>query len=43
MLEEFHAWKLFGCADMHNLPARVAEGLSVLEGELRSEYRRGEG
>ena len=36
-LEEFHVWKLFGCADVYKIPARLAEAFFVLEGELRSE------
>jgi hypothetical protein len=39
-LEEFHAWKLFGCPNIYELPARAAEAFYVLETELRSEYRR---
>jgi hypothetical protein len=37
LLEEFHAWKLIGAADVYRLPARVVEAIFVLENELRSE------
>jgi hypothetical protein len=40
LLEEFHTWKLFGCPNIYELPARAAEAFYVLETELRSEYRR---
>jgi hypothetical protein len=42
LLEEYHAWKLFGSADVYRLPARVVEALFVLENELRSEQNDGE-
>ena len=38
LLEEFHVWKLFGCSDFYNLPARSVEAICVLENELRMEY-----
>jgi len=41
LLEEFHAWKLFGTLDYYRLPARLVEAIFVLENELRSE--RGDG
>jgi hypothetical protein len=37
LIEEFHAWKLFGASDWHQLPARLVEAIFVLENELRSE------
>jgi hypothetical protein len=37
MLEEFHAWKLFGAMDVYGLPARTVEAICVLENEMRSE------
>ncbi len=37
LIEEFHAWKLFGTTDWHHLPARLLEAIFVLENELRSE------
>jgi hypothetical protein len=37
LLEEFHAWKLFGASDLHGLPARLVEAIFLLENELRSE------
>ena len=37
LLEEFHAWKLFGGGNFHDLPARLAEAVFVLENELRLE------
>jgi len=37
LLEEFHAWKLFGTTDVYRLPARTVEAFGVLENELRSE------
>ena len=40
LLEEFHAWKLFNCANLYDVPARAAEAYCVLEGELRLEQRR---
>ena len=42
MLEEFYAWKLFGCRDMYELQARAAEAFYLLEMELRSEHSRGQ-
>ena len=42
VLEEFHVWKLFGCGDLYELPARTAEAFYVLEMELRAEYKRGQ-
>jgi len=37
LLEEFHAWKLFGTAEWRELPARLVEAFFVLENEQRSE------
>lgn len=37
LVEEFHAWKLFGSTDWRALPARLVEAFFVLENELRSE------
>ena len=37
LLEEFHAWKLFGTSEWRELPARLVEAIFVLENELRSE------
>jgi hypothetical protein len=37
LLEEFHAWKLFGACDYYRMPARLVEAIFVLENELRSE------
>jgi hypothetical protein len=37
LIEEFHAWKLFGIAAWRELPARLVEAIFVLENELRSE------
>lgn len=37
LLEEYHAWKLFGTTDWRKLPARLVEAIFVLENELRSE------
>ena len=42
LLEEFHAWKLFGTIDYHRLPARVVQAICVLENELRSEANDGQ-
>lgn len=39
LLEEFHAWKLFGHQDYTRLPARVVEAIAVLENEWRTETR----
>jgi len=39
LLEEFHAWKLFGSADYQRMSARVAEAIFVLESELIKERR----
>jgi hypothetical protein len=41
LLEEFHAWKLFGAAHYYEMPARVVEAIFVLENEL-GELRRTE-
>jgi hypothetical protein len=35
LLEEFHAWKLFGAGSFYGLPARLVEAIFVLENELR--------
>ncbi len=37
LLEEFEAWKLFGCRDFLQLPARLVDAIFTLESELRSE------
>lgn len=37
LLEEFHAWKLMGAADLYRMPARVVEAIFILENELRLE------
>ena len=37
VLEEYHAWKLFGASDFYRWPARVVEAMFVLENELRTE------
>jgi hypothetical protein len=37
LLEEFHAWKLIGAGDVHQLSARVVEAIFILENEVRSE------
>jgi hypothetical protein len=37
LLEEYHAWKLFGAAGWWDLPSRLVEAIFVLENELRSE------
>ena len=37
LIEEFHAWKLFGAGNFYDLPARVVEAFFVLENELRQE------
>lgn len=37
LLEEFHAWKLFGARDYFQMAARLVEAIFVLENELRSE------
>ena len=42
LLEEFHAWKLFGAADVYRLPARTVEAIFVLENELRMERNDGQ-
>jgi hypothetical protein len=42
LLEEFHAWKLFGAPDFYQLPARVVEAIFLLENELRSGRNNGE-
>jgi hypothetical protein len=42
LLEEFHAWKLFGGADYHGLPARTVEAICILENELRLERNDGD-
>jgi hypothetical protein len=42
LLEEFHAWKLFGAPDFYQLPARIVEAIFLLENELRSGRNDGE-
>jgi len=37
LLEEFHAFRVFGCADVNDQPARLVDAICVLELELRSE------
>lgn len=37
LIQEFEAWKLFGCNDVFSLPARTVEAFYVLEKELRAE------
>jgi hypothetical protein len=37
LLEEFHAWKLFGATDVYQMPARLVEAICILENELRTE------
>jgi hypothetical protein len=37
LLDEFHAWKLFGAGNVYDLPARLVEAIFVLENELRTE------
>jgi hypothetical protein len=37
LLEEYHAWKLFGTTDFNRLPARLVQAIIVLENELRME------
>lgn len=39
MLDEFHAWKLFGVLDHNVLPAKLVDALFILEGELKTEMR----
>ncbi len=41
LLEEFSAWKVLGISDYHDMPARAAEAIFVLEHELRMERDRG--
>ncbi len=36
-LQEFHAWKLLGGADLWSLPARTAGAFQILEMEWRAE------
>ncbi len=31
LLEEYHAWKLFGAGDFYRLPARLVEAIFILE------------
>jgi hypothetical protein len=42
LLEEFHAWKLFGTGDVFGLPGRLVEAIFVLENELRAEIQDGQ-
>jgi len=37
LLEEYHAWKMFGTTDYYRLPARLVQAIIVLENELRME------
>jgi len=41
LLEEFHAWKVFGMKDFYELPARTVEAIFILENELRAERNDG--
>lgn len=41
LLEEFHLWKVFGCADVYQLPARLVETIVILEKEFRTEMNHG--
>jgi hypothetical protein len=41
-MEEFQAWKLFGCSDVARMPARTVEAFSVLERELVEEKANGQ-
>ena len=42
LLEEFHAWKLFGAGNVYDLPARLVEAIFMLENELRAESNDGQ-
>jgi hypothetical protein len=42
LLEEFHAWKLFGTGNVYDLSARLVEAIFVLENELRAEGNDGQ-
>jgi len=42
LLEEFYAWKLLGSEGLYNVPARVVDGIFVLESELRAEGNDGQ-
>jgi hypothetical protein len=42
LLEQFHAWKLFGNEDSERLPARTVDAFFVLERELIEERANGE-
>lgn len=37
LLEEFHAFRVFGCADVSAMTARLVDAICILEQELRSE------
>jgi hypothetical protein len=37
LLEEFHAWKLAGMANVYDLPARLVEAIFILENEWTQE------
>jgi hypothetical protein len=37
LLEEFHAFRVFGCGDVQSVPARLVDAICVLEQEVRSE------
>jgi hypothetical protein len=41
-MEEFQAWKLFGCRDVAQMPAKTVEAFSVLERELVEEKANGQ-
>ncbi len=42
LLEQFHAWKLFGNTEPKLLPARTVDAFFVLEKELMEERANGE-
>jgi len=41
LLEEFHAFRVFGCSDTNAMPARLVDAICVLEQELRTEQSGG--
>jgi hypothetical protein len=41
MLEEHHLWRLGGCGDLREYPAKSVEAFTVLESELMRERNHG--
>jgi hypothetical protein len=42
LLEEYHAWKVFGAQNVFDLPARLVHAIFILENELKAEANDGQ-